>query len=222
MQETDLSVKAEIDLYYDLHVPEGLAGPAPLLIAVHGYNAHKEYMRDEAKRAAPGNFVVASLQGPYRFYHQRRDGSFGTRFGWLTDYRPEDSISLHHNFVLGVIENLTARNLVDPGNVYLYGFSQACALNFKFAFTHGNVLRGIIGVCGGIPGDLETNPVYKPFTTDTLYLYGDDDEFYSQEKFKSFDATLASILPNYESKQYAAAHEITGEMREDIKKFLTG
>jgi predicted esterase len=53
-----------------------------------------------------------------------------------------------------------------------------------------------------------------------MYLYGDDDEFYTQDKFKAFDARLASLLPNYESKHYTAKHEITEDMRMDIKRFL--
>ena len=40
----DLSVKAEIDLYYDLYEPANITRPVPLLIAVHGYGAHKRYM----------------------------------------------------------------------------------------------------------------------------------------------------------------------------------
>ena len=94
-------------------------------------------------------------------------------------------------------------------------------MNFRFAFTHGDVLAGLIGVCGGIPGDLDSNSTYRPFEARTLYLYGDDDEFYTQEKFAEFDAKLRSMLPNYESKHYVAKHEITDEMREDMKKFVT-
>ena len=71
-----------------------------------------------------------------------------------------------------------------------------------------------------IPGDLETNPIYKPFDADTLYLYGDDDEFYTREKFTAFERKLRDRLPNFQSKQYMAKHEITEEMRVDIKTFL--
>ena len=35
--QTDLAMTAEINLYYDLFVPENLPELAPLLIAVHGY-----------------------------------------------------------------------------------------------------------------------------------------------------------------------------------------
>lgn len=220
MQETDLSIKAEINLYYDIHVPEAAAGPAPLLVVVHGYGAHKRYMMREAKAVAPEDFMIVSLQGPHHHFRKTDDGGYRIGFGWLSDFKSEESVQLHHNFLLGVIEQLTARNLIDPAQIYLYGFSQSCALNFRFAFTHPDLLKGFIGVCGGIPGDLDTNPVYNPFSADTLYLYGDDDEFYTQEKFKAFDAKLASRLPNYESKHYAAKHEITEEMRVDIKKFL--
>lgn len=219
MQETDLSIKAEINLYYDLHVPEASPTPAPLLVAVHGYGAHKRYMMREARAVAPENFAIVSLQGPHQHYRPTPDG-YKIGFGWLSDYKSEESVALHHNFLLQVIDLLTTRNLIDTSRIYIYGFSQACALNFRFAFTHPDVLKGFIGVCGGIPGDLDTNPVYKPFSADTLYLYGDDDEFYTQEKFEAFDAKLTSLLPNYESKKYTATHEITDEMRADIKQFL--
>ena len=56
MVENDLSVTAEISLYYDLYVPENLSTPAPLLIAVHGYGAHKRYMMSEAKARCRGQF----------------------------------------------------------------------------------------------------------------------------------------------------------------------
>ena len=59
MQQFDLTQKAEINLYYDLWIPEGISDPAPLLIAVHGYGAHKRYMLREARQVAPENFVIA-------------------------------------------------------------------------------------------------------------------------------------------------------------------
>jgi hypothetical protein len=75
-------------------------------------------------------------------------------------------------------------------------------------------------VCGGIPGDLDTNPIYQPFDAKTFYLYGDDDEFYPQEKFAGFEKELTKRLPNFRSKQYHAKHETTDEMREDIKAYF--
>jgi predicted esterase len=219
--QTDLSVKAEINLYYDLFVPENAPKNAPLLIAVHGYGAHKRYMMREAKLIAPEHFVIASIQAPHQHF-RRTDDSYKIGFGWLTDYKSDESVALHHNFILQIIENLANRNLINREQIFLYGFSQACALNFRFAFTHPTILRGILGICGGIPGDLDTNEIYKPFDAETFYLYGDDDEFYPLEKFQKFEQNLREVLPKFESKQYAAKHEISDEMRADAKKWLNG
>ncbi|HUR97158.1 MAG TPA: hypothetical protein VMZ26_03715 [Pyrinomonadaceae bacterium] len=216
--QTDLSLKAEINLYYDLHRPER-ARNAPLMIAVHGYGAHKRYMMREARLVAPENFVIASVQGPHQHFRQTGEG-YRVGFGWLTDHNPEESIRLHHEFLLRVIEKLTSEGVADRSRIYLYGFSQSCALNFRFAFTHPDVPRGVVGMCGGVPGDLESNPAYQPFGARTLYIYGDEDEFYPQEKFVGFEKKLRDTLPNFTSKQYAAKHEITGEMRADVEAFL--
>lgn len=218
MLQTDLTFTSEIKLYYDLFAPES-AARAPLLIAVHGYGAHKGYMMRESRGVAPQNFVIASVQGPHQHFRPTADG-YRVGFGWLTEHKPAEYVTLHHRFLLDVIERLDRNGIIDPDQVHLFGFSQACALNFRFAFTYPEVLRSIVGVCGGIPGDLEENPVYKPFNAEAFYLYGDDDEFYSQEKLAGFEAKLRERLPNLRSKQYKAKHEITDEMREDIKAFL--
>lgn len=217
--QTDLSLTAEIKLYYDLHVPENIADPAPLLIAVHGYGAHKRYMMREAKLVAPEELVIASVQAPYQHFRPTPDG-YKIGFGWLTDFKAEESVALHHKFLNDLITRLVEDGVADSSFIYLYGFSQACALNFRYAFTFPNVLKALVGVCGGIPGDLDTNPVYKPFVASTFYLYGDDDEFYTQEKLKEFDEKLKGRLRNYRSVHYEAKHEITDDMRRDIRQFL--
>jgi predicted esterase len=217
--QTDLKFTAEINLYYDLFVPDGASESSPLLIAVHGYGAHKRYMMREARLIAPDNFVIASVQGPHQHFRQTGDG-YRVGFGWLTDHLPDENVRLHHEFLMNVIGKLDGDELIDRRRVFLFGFSQACALNFRFAFSHPDVMRGVLGVCGGVPGDIDTNPEYRPFAADTFYLYGDDDEYYSQEKFAGFDAKLCERLPNYRSKRYAAKHEITDEMRKDMREWL--
>ncbi len=220
MLKTDLNLTAEIKLYYDLFVPENLENPAPLLLAVHGYGAHKRYMMREARLIATENFVIASIQAPFQHYRQTDDG-YKVGFGWLTDYKSDESILVHHNFALDLIEKLAKDNLIDENQIYLFGFSQACALNFRFALTNPGRVRGVIGVCGGIPSDLDTNAIYRKLSAEVLYLYGDMDEFYPLEKFQNFEKKLEVILPNFQSKCYEAKHEITDEMRKDMRAWLT-
>jgi phospholipase/carboxylesterase len=218
--QTDLNITAEIKLYYDLFVPENAEGALPLLVAVHGYGAHKRYMMREARLVAPEKFAIVSIQAPHQHFRQT-NGTFRTGFGWLTDFKAEESVALHQKFVTEVTEKLAAENLIDLRKVYLFGFSQACALNFRFAFTHPHDLRGVVGVCGGIPSDLDSNTLYQPTRAEVFYLYASRDEFYPLEKYRKFDEKLANFLPRYESKPYEAGHELTDEMRADIRKWLS-
>ena len=220
MLETDLNLTTEIKLYYDLFVPENLEKPAPLLLAVHGYGTHKRYMMREARLIAPESIVIASIQAPFQHYRQTDDG-YKVGFGWLTDYKSDESILVHHNFALDLIEKFVKDKLIDENQIYLFGFSQACALNFRFALTNPERVRGVIGVCGGIPSDLDTNAVYRKLNAEVLYLYGDTDEFYPLEKFQNFEKKLKGVLPNFQSKCYEAKHEITDEMRKDMQMWLT-
>jgi predicted esterase len=217
--QTDLIQKAEIELYYDVFIPDGISLPAPLLIAVHGYGAHKRYMMREARAVAEDKFVIVSIQGPHQHFRPT-DGGYRVGFGWLTDHKPQEYVSLHHNFVIDVARRLREEGIADSSRLFLYGFSQACALNFRFAFTYPEMVKSIIGVCGGIPGDLDTNPAYKLLDANTFYLYGNDDEFYTQDRFAEFDRKLKEKISNYTSKHYVAKHEITDAMRVDITAFL--
>lgn len=219
MHETDLHLTAEIKLYYDLHLPENREKPAPLLVAVHGYGAHKRYMMREAKLVAPENFAVVSIQAPHQHFRPT-DSGYKVGFGWLTDFKAAESVAIHQNFVLQIIEKLAGEGVIDEQQVYLFGFSQACALNFRFAFTHPEKIRGVIGICGGIPSDLATNEDYQQLNAEVIYLYGDDDEFYPLEKFQTFEQKLKDVVPHLQSKCYAAKHTITDEMREDVREWL--
>src|SRR4051812_31287851 len=114
--QTDLSITTEIKLYYDLYVPEKVEKPAPLLIAVHGYGAHKRYMMREARQIAPESFVIAAVQAPNQHFRQT-DTGYKIGFGWLTDFKAEESVALHHKFLLDVIEKLSNDGLIDEKQI---------------------------------------------------------------------------------------------------------
>ncbi len=216
---TDLQFPTRINLYYDVKVPEDLTGPAPLLLAVHGYGAHKRYMMREAQAVASDGFVLASVQGPHQHFRPTENG-YRVGFGWLTDYRSDESVAVHHEFLQFVIGSLIDEGIVDPERVYLYGFSQACALNFRFALTYPETARGIIGVCGGVPGDLESNEKFSVTNADVFYLYNTEDEFYPLEKYESYAERLRKFAPKLRTEVYESKHEIVDPMRDDIRAWL--
>src|SRR6185503_21051794 len=117
--QTDQILKAHINLYYDLQpASESLA---PLLIALHGYGAYKEQMMREAQQMAPDGFAIASLQGFHQHIKEPRQPGGPPRygFGWLTSYRSEESVAVHHQAVLDLIDKLTGDGVADPSRVFL-------------------------------------------------------------------------------------------------------
>lgn len=217
---TERSLSAEIKLYYDLHVPE--TRPAPLLIALHGYGASKRQMMREAQAIAPEGFALASLQGPHQHIKEPREpgGPLRFGFGWLTNFRPEESVAVHHQALLDLIESLTKEGLADRRRIFLLGFSQSCAPNYRFAFTHPHSLRGVIGICGGMPGDWETSELYRQTKTAVFHLTGERDEFYPPARVSDYGAQLRSRASDVEFRSYDAGHEIVQPMREDVRSWL--
>jgi phospholipase/carboxylesterase len=217
---SDQTLKAEINLYYDLLAAE--SSPAPLLIGLHGYGAHKRQMMREAQLMAPAGFAIASLQGFHQHMREPREAGGPPRFGfgWLTNFRPEESVAIHHKAILDLIDKLVGEGVADPNRIFLLGFSQSCALNYRFAFTYPDQLRGIMGVCGGIPGDWETNEAYQKTAADLFHLAGTRDEFYTPERVRDYEQQLGTRARTVTFKRYDAGHEIVPDMRVDVKQWL--
>jgi phospholipase/carboxylesterase len=218
--QVDRALEARVNLYYDLR-PAAIS-PAPLLIALHGYGANKRYMMREAQLMAPAQFAIASLQGFHQHMKEPREpgGPLRFGFGWLTNFRSEESVAMHHRALIDLIEILSDEGVADPSRVYLLGFSQSCALNYRFAFTHPERLRGVVGICGGIPGDWETSQTYRNAEIDVLHLAGARDEFYPPERVRDYERQLKTRAQSVQFKSYDAAHEIVPEMRPDVVQWL--
>ena len=220
--QVDRALEARINLYYDLR--RGTISPAPLLIALHGYGANKRQMMREAQLMAPEHFAIASLQGFHQHMKEPREtgGPLRFGFGWLTNFRSEESVAVHHRALLDLVEILSDEGIADPSRVFLLGFSQSCALNYRFAFTHPDHLRGVVGICGGLPGDWETSSTYRPAKIDVLHLAGTRDEFYPPERVRDYENQLKTRARSVQFRSYDATHEIVPEMRRDVVQWLIG
>ncbi|MEP6569396.1 MAG: dienelactone hydrolase family protein [Acidobacteriota bacterium] len=214
------TLSAQTRLYYDVHKPT--TQPSALLIALHGYGANKRQMMREALALAPEGFVIASLQGFHQHMKEPKEpgGPLRFGFGWLTNFHPEDSVKIHHDALLDLINTLSEEGVADRKRIFLLGFSQTCALNYRFAFTHPGVLRGVVGICGGIPGDWETSAVYQPTKAAVLHLTGTRDEYYPPSRVADYEERLRLRAENVGFKSYDAAHEIVPAMREDVRAWF--
>ena len=210
------------NLYYDLYVPDSdAAEPRPLLIALHGYEGNKESMMGLAQKINSSEFIIASVQGPNAFF-VRSEGEPNKPkigFGWMMQYKAEETIRLHHQTMLSVIERTATDHAVDRRAIFLLAFSQSVSLNYRFAFTYPGVVRGVIAVCGGIPGDWDQDK-YHDSDTDVLIIAGETDEFYPLERTRTFKDAIKRRAHSVEYQSFPVGHVFPRESLAIIDQWI--
>ncbi len=206
--------------YFDLYVPDGNQ-PKPLLIALHGYGGDKTSMMRLMRNINEKDYVIACLQGPHQhMILPPSEDKPGIGFGWLTNFKPEESVALHHRNVSQIIANLIHQGIADSRNIFLLGFSQAVGVNFRFAFTHSHLLRGIVAICGGIPGDWKVEGKYSGENLDVLYIGTERDEFYTPDRIKKFSEALQLRAQSVELQMFDDVHKVPRASYQPIDKWL--
>jgi predicted esterase len=170
------SFPARLDAHYLLRVPQAVDSRTPLVVTLHGFGENPETMLQLTEKMFDQRPVIAALQGPNQFFLGVDLSKVG--YGWITSRRPADSIRLHRDMVLHVLEEAGREFAIPPERRLLVGFSQAVALNYRFAATCPDAVRGVVGVCGGVPGDWE-NPTYHPVKAALLHMAGREDAYYA-------------------------------------------
>jgi len=191
------------------------------LIALHGYEGNKESMMGLAQKINSNDFIIASVQGPNAFFVRSENEPNKPRigFGWMMQYKAEETIKLHHRTVLSVIEETAAEYAVDRRAVFLLAFSQSVSLNYRFAFTHPGLVRGVIAVCGGIPGDWDQDK-YHESDTDILIIAGETDEFYPLARTRTFKDAMARRARSVEYKSFPVGHVFPRESLPGICEWI--
>ena len=151
---------------------------------MHGYGGDKSSMTNLLRRINELDYVLAALQGPHQHIvrPEGESASLGYGFGWLSNFKPEESVAIHHQLIRRLIEALSDSGKIDPRRVFLLGFSQSVGVNFRFAFTHPELIRGVTAICGGAPGDWDHEGKYKSGGVDALDLGTEQDEFYPPDR----------------------------------------
>ena len=217
----DRSFTQEFRRHYNLYVPQG-DGPFPLVIGMHGYGGDRVSLMRLLRRINETDFAIVALQGPHQHVIRGDDPAQPLKygFGWATNFEFDESMALHASAIRTIVSQMQGHPRVDAERVFLFGFSQAVAVNFRFAFTSPDVVRGVVGVCGGIPGDWSTDDKYVRGNFDVLYLAGRTDEYYSTDKMKANAEALLVRARSVEFRIFECGHEIPREAYDVISEWL--
>jgi len=192
-----------------------------MLIALHGYEGNKESMMSLAQKINSKYFIIDSVQGPNAFFVRSASDPYSQKigFGWMMRYKAHETIKLHHQTLLSIIETTASDFEIDRRAVFLLAFSQSVALNYRFAFTHPGIARGMIAVCGGIPGDWDEDK-YHWSETDVLIIAGETDEFYPLARTRTFRDAISRRSPSVEFRSFPTGHVFPRESLPVINEWI--
>jgi predicted esterase len=152
--------------------------------------------------------VIAALQGPYQFFVDPTSRKVG--YGWITSRNASESVRLHRDMVLHVLEEVGGEFGIPPERRLLAGFSQAVGLNYRFAATCPAAVRGVIAICGGLPGDWDDGD-YKITTAAILHIARRNDEFYPPSVTEHYLRRLRRRALDVEFHLIEGGHQVPSE-----------
>lgn len=192
-----LSLSVDLECRCLLRVPDE-PDPNAFIFALHGYGMDAETMLRLAATWFP-DYAIASLQAPHHFY--RDMGAREVGYSWATHAQSEQSVRVHHELVLQAFEACGAA----AAKRLLLGFSQPVGLNYRFAASYPAAVRGVIGVCGGVPKDWETG-AYQPVQAALLHIARTEDEIYPPDVTRLYPERLRLRAPDVEFLEFAGGH----------------
>ena len=199
---------ARLDCRYLLRVPETVDSKALLILTLHGFGADPESMLNLTAKLVGPRHVIASLEGPNQFFRDGKTNEVG--YGWITSRNAPSSIRLHHEMVQHVLNEAGREYGIPPERRFLVGFSQPVSLNYRFVATCTQAVRGVIGICGGLPSDWETAP-YQSVGAAVLHIARRADEFYPPEVTEHYEQRLRIRAKDVEFHLLEGGHRIPSE-----------
>ena len=214
---TEETFSARLDCRYLLRTPDAVDSKTPLVVTLHGFGANPEIMLHLTARLFPTEPVIASVAGPYRFFLSTSDRTVG--YGWITSRHPAESIRLHHDMVSRVLEDAGTRFGIAPARRLLVGFSQSGALNYRFAATCPDELRGVVAICGGLPGDWET-AAYQPVHASILHIARAADEHYPPAVTEKYPERLRQRAADVDFHLIDGGHQMPSAAADIVTPWL--
>jgi predicted esterase len=171
----ECTFSAGLDCRYYLHVPERVTERTALVVTLHGFRSNAETMLRLTAAMFGAEHAIASLEGPNQFYLDITTEQIG--YAWVTRKHTESAVRLHHDMVLHTLDEAGGRCGIPRQRRILTGFSQPVGLNYRFAATHPEQVRGVVGLCGGLPSDWESG-AYKEVTASVFHIARKADPVY--------------------------------------------
>lgn len=206
---------------FDLWRPAGVTR-GPLLVCLHGYGQSKRASLAFGQRVRHGG-PVAALGAPHPHHRRTADG-LRVGFSWVGAsepglYEPDEDLANHHGFVRHAVERAYAEGLADAPRAFLFGFSQAVSLNYRFAAAYPEWVRGVIAVAGATPSSWEASA--PRLRVPVLHIAPKEDEAYPSGRAASFRAHLEAAAEDLTWLEPPGGHRVPSACYEPMRAWLS-
>jgi predicted esterase len=188
------------------------------VLALHGYAQSPEILLPLVRRMLGPGPVIGALAAPFPMY-DKLGPQGATVYHWGTRHHWEMATRVHHAMVLRALTELRQRTGLGAARSLLLGFSQPVGLNYRFAGTHPDQVRGVIGICGGVPSRWEKEP-YQPVTAALLHIARSEDEFYPEAAARGFPDRLHHHAHDVEFHMLPGGHRFPSQAGPLVQAWL--
>jgi predicted esterase len=126
---------------------------------------------------------------------------------------------MHHEMLLHVFEEAKRQWSIPAERRLLVGFSQPVGMNYRFAATHPEAVRGVLGLCGGVPKNWEEGP-YKKVSAALLHIARTEDDFYPPSVTEQYAERLRLRADDVEFHMMEGAHRFPSKAGPIVAKWL--
>ncbi len=117
----------------------------PLVVGLHGYGDSPENFIRLWEYFIEPDFIYACPRGPYPYVENNV-----SRYSWFMQYESgydmQELDLVSAEYVISLVDDLKERYLIS--DVFLFGFSQGCAMTWMTGLTHPEEFTGLIGFGG--------------------------------------------------------------------------
>jgi phospholipase/carboxylesterase len=191
----------------------------PAILALHGYGMSAGKMLELTRSVVGAGPAIASLEAPNTFFLSPDFQSARIGYNWGTPETAEFHVELHHRMVRALLAELGRKLGTDGRHAALLGFSQSVGLNYRFAAAHPGTVRGVIGICGGVPKNWEEGGTH-PVGCALLHISRSEDEYFPPEVTGQAEARLRRRAQDVECHLLPGKHRFPSQAGSVITTWL--
>lgn len=185
-----------------------------LWFVLHGYGYNANYFIHKFDVLADEeNFIVAP-EGLSKFYVAGVSGRVGA--SWMTKENREDEIQDYLNYLNSLYETLLSQIDLTEVKVNVIGFSQGGATAARWVSDNKINCANLILWASVFPDDMEFEVLETK--TNSFLLYGDDDEYVTQERIDKQKAILEKANINCKLIEFKGKHDVPTEVLQEQRK----